>query len=76
MNFQFIAIQCNKRFPIHTLRHNWRPAVRWLRKFVSHLEEEQKGNLLRVSHVRQTVVAQNVRKTPSLINNYLSCVTH
>ena len=43
---------------------------------VGHLEKEQEGDLLRVGHVREAVVPQDVGEVPGFVDDLLGVVAH
>ena len=47
-----------------------------LGQFVGHLEEEQEGDLLRVGHVREAVVPQDVGEVPGFVDDVLGVGAH
>jgi hypothetical protein len=50
--------------------------ARGLRQFVGHFEKEQKRDLLRIGHVRQAVVPQNVGEVPGFGDDLLAVIAH
>ena len=76
VRFQLVAVPLQQVPPAEFRRHDGRPVVRRLGQFVGHLEEEQEGDLLRVGHVRQAVVAQDVGEVPGFADDLLGVVAH
>jgi hypothetical protein len=66
-------------YPAGTTQGRWhdrRPFIGRLRQFVGHFEEQQEGDLLRVGHVRQPVVPQDVGEVPGFVDDVLGCGSH
>ena len=74
MDLKFIPLLLEQRLPTMLRRHDGRPAVRRLGHLIGHLQEEEKRDLLRVGHVRQPVVAQDVREVPGFGDDLLGVV--
>ncbi len=47
-----------------------------MRLLVGHLEEEEEGDLLRISQIREPVVPEQVRVAPGLVDYLLRVVVH
>ncbi len=74
MLFEAGAVFRQQARPIQPVRDH-RRLVPWrLGSLVRHLEEEQEGDLLRVLHVRQAVVPEQVRRAPRLVDDALGVV--
>src|SRR5438105_15414800 len=79
LHLQRLAILVEQRRPVVALallapRDNAWPLAGELRLLVVHFQKEQERDLLRITHVRQPVVAQNVREAPGLVDDLLSGV--
>ena len=68
------ALAAGSSSPVETFGHTDLFVVRRLRLLVGHFQKEQKRDLLGVSHVGKPVVAQDIRKVPSLVDVYFSNV--
>jgi hypothetical protein len=76
LRFQLLTVFVEERGPVVALAAPaWRDQAlalaRQLRLLVIHLQEQEKGDLFRVGHVRQAVVAQHVREAPRLVDDLL-----
>ena len=76
MGLEFVAVQLQQALPAELRRHDGRAVVRRLGQLVGHLEKEQKGDLLRVGHVREAVVPQDVGEVPGFADDLLAVVAH
>ena len=74
MGFELVALPLEQALPAVLRRDDGRPVVRRPGQLVGHLEEEQEGDLLRVGHVRQPVVAQDVGEVPGFVDDLLGVV--
>ena len=76
MHFEIVTVLRQEASPAELHRNDRRPLVGRERLLVRHLEKEQKRDLLGVSHVREPVVAQDVREIPGLVDDLLRGVAH
>lgn len=74
MDLQCLAIEFQKGLPSQLGGDNRFFLIRWLGQFVRHFQEEQKGDLLCISHVRKPIVPQNVGKIPGFVDDLLGGV--
>ena len=61
---EIIALFRLEAGPVLPLRNQRRTVERRLGLLVGHLQKEQEGDLLRVGHVRQALVPQDVGEVP------------
>jgi hypothetical protein len=76
MGLKLVAVQLEQILPAEFGRHDGRAVERRLGHLVGHFQEEQKGNLLRVGHVREAVVTQDVGEIPGFADDLLAVVAH
>ncbi len=76
VDFQLVAVPLEQALPAELRRHDRLAVVRRLRLLVGHLEEQQESDLLRVGHVRQAIVPQNVGEVPGFVDDLLGGVGH
>jgi hypothetical protein len=75
VRLELLPVALEQARPVEPSRNDRLPVPRRPRLLVRHLEEEQKGDLLRLGHVREPVVTKNVREAPGLVDDLL-CVGH
>ena len=76
VGLQFVAVPLQQARPAELRRHDGLAVVRRLGQFVGHLQEEQERDLLRVGHVRQAVVPQDVGEVPGFVDDLLGVGAH
>ena len=69
MSFEFFAVALHQAGPIESFGHADLFVVRRLRLLVGHFQKEQKRDLLGVSHVGKPIIAQDMRKVPSFVDD-------
>ena len=69
VSFEFFAVALQQAGPIETFGHADLFVVRRLRLLVGHFQKEQKRDLLGVSHVGKPIIAQDMRKVPSFVDD-------
>ena len=73
--FEFFTVALKQAGPIEAFGHSDLFVVRRLRLFVGHFQKEQKRDLLGVGHVGKPIIAQDMGKVPSFVDD-LFCVRH
>lgn len=68
VSFEFFAVALQQAGPIESFGHDLF-VVRRLRLLVGHFQKEQKRDLLGVSHVGKPIIAQDMGKVPSFVDN-------
>ena len=76
MVLQLLPVAIEQARPVESGRYYGRAAPRRLGLLVGHLKEEQEGDLLRISHLGQAVVAEQVCEAPRLVDDLLGVVGH
>ena len=76
VRLQLLAVASEKACPVESVRYDGRAAPRRLGLLVGHLQEQQEGDLLRVGHVGQAVVTEQVREAPRLVDDLLGVARH
>ena len=76
MRLQLLAVAGEKARPVESGRHDGWAVPRRLGPLVRHLQEQQERDLLRVGHVGQAVVAEQVREAPRFVDDLPGVVRH
>ena len=71
---QLRALPLEEALPVVLGRYDGRLVVGGLRLLVGHLQEEQERDLLRVGHVGEPVVPEDVGEIPGLVDDLLGGV--
>ena len=76
MKYELMTVVIEKASPTQLGRYDRRSIVRGVEALISHLEEEQKGNLLSVRCVWKPIVPKDVSVAPSFVYYPLSMAIH
>ena len=76
MNLQVVAIAVEQALPTQLRRDNRFSIVGRQGLLMGHFKKEQKGNLLRISHVGKAIITQDMGKIPRLVDDLLCVIAH